>query len=883
MVGGDAVRVLMEGKKDSAGDLSTNKEPESHEAGQVEDVSEPLGEPTTVHEDHADQEDYRGLTGADVSRAVERGDPNATTDTTAPTHEHPGHRPEISVTTTKDDSKPLGHYDFSDREEISSVSSGSTEQEGVYPHVSEVSGPAFTAYQDEANSLSGYVSENVDVQDTVFSRPEAYIEEDDLDDTEHLRLYDGDIEDKEEEGSDQESGNEKDLAAEADFERHHHPSTELPERQATPEHTGAQMETLEEESEETDEDEEVYAPKPELEHLPSPTQEVNGGMVPGSEREMDLDQGEPIEPVETIEPAERVEPAEPTEPVETVGPVKSSESVEPSEGVEAVEPERAVHDTVLQTAEDTVEEAETPKLSQGDGLFPVDEGTSPDLGGHGDGHRDLHPHEEQADYQGYPSSPEPSHGGHADLEHQEPASYFSHETYRHHGSEDEDTDTDSQRFVTPLPSHQALRAFSQQQANLPRGVDTDDYIGSQHYAPEDTRQYELEHQHSTTVHGQDELFDDTDRSEGHASIKDDDAAEHADTSRQGTPVWRPSPAHSGQAEEAYMGSHDDERTITDVEIEGPTSLDNPDRAKNWAEVAGTYIVDVDMHVLRPETPPHLMDETTKAAVPHHDSPSDSPHEPPSPTSSGAAATRHDPERPQTPTEHASLASEEYVTPEPLAARDITKITPWRGNDGWTPQSRRTHSTSPSPPPSPPHIVSADKHEPDISRHLENESPIYREHSYSSPQLAEHGHFNDDTEDRTPVTLMAPWEGRESPELGLDHPRPPDNRDSRGSITSEGGGHSGSLFKRMRSIFEQGPLGSVSSHRDSHGAAAASASDRARSRPSSDTWFAEHGALQSPTTQAAAQRRYSPLPSPTIAGERSSLLADNQHEEGQNEN
>jgi hypothetical protein len=279
-----------------------------------------------------------------------------------------------------------------------------------------------------------------------------------------------------------------------------------------------------------------------------------------------------------------------------------------------------------------------------------------------------------------------------------------------------------------------------------------------------------------------------------------------------------------------------------------------------------------------------MDETTNFVVHHHDSPSQSPHEPPSPTGSGIAASMRDPERPQTPTGHASLASEEYVTPEPLAARDATKITPWRGNDGWTPQSRRTHSTSPSPPPSPLRAVSTDKHEPDINRHPASESPIYREHPYSSPQLGgEQDHFNDDTEIKTPVTLMAPWEGRESPELGLDHPRPPDNRDSRGSITSEGGGHSGSLFKRMRSIFEQGPLGSVSSHRDSHGAAAASASDRARSRPSSDTWFAEHGALQSPTTQAAAQRRYSPLPSPTIAGERSSLLADNQHEEGQNEN
>jgi hypothetical protein len=140
--------------------------------------------------------------------------------------------------------------------------------------------------------------------------------------------------------------------------------------------------------------------------------------------------------------------------------------------------------------------------------------------------------------------------------------------------------------------------------------------------------------------------------------------------------------------------------------------------------------------------------------------------------------------------------------------------------------------------------------------------------------------------------MAPWEGRESPELGLDHPRRTDTQDSRHSTTtSEGshneGGHSGSLFRRMRSIFEQ-PRGSISSHRDSsYAAAAAAASDRARSRPSSDTWFAENAALQSPT-QAAGQRRFSPLPSPTMAGERSSLLAHGHNQnvhggQGQNEN
>jgi hypothetical protein len=150
-----------------------------------------------------------------------------------------------------------------------------------------------------------------------------------------------------------------------------------------------------------------------------------------------------------------------------------------------------------------------------------------------------------------------------------------------------------------------------------------------------------------------------------------------------------------------------------------------------------------------------------------------------------------------------------VTPEKaLPARDVTHAS-WRADDGWTPQSLRSQTTNSSPPTSPPHPSSAVKHKPPVVRSdAATETP-----SRSSRQRVEHDHPRDDTEAKTPVNLMAPWQGRESPE-----PEPADNRHSTASE-----GSTGSLFRRMRSIFEQ-PRPSISSTHDSHQPSPSIASD-----------------------------------------------------------
>jgi hypothetical protein len=226
----------------------------------------------------------------------------------------------------------------------------------------------------------------------------------------------------------------------------------------------------------------------------------------------------------------------------------------------------------------------------------------------------------------------------------------------------------------------------------------------------------------------------------------------------------------------------------------------------------------------------------------------------SPGDTGPARGRRSPERPETPTEHESLASSEYVTPEKvLPTRDVTHA-PWGVDDGWTPQSLRTQTTISSPPTSPPHPFSALKHKAVTRSDAATESP-----SRSSQQPAEHDVPGDDTETKTPVSLMAPWRGRESPEPG-----PADNRQSTASE-----GNTGSLFRRMRSIFEQ-PRPSISSTRDSH------QPSPTRSRPPSVTWFP--AAYQAADVHSPTQKRFSPLPSPSIASdhhhqdsERNSLL------------
>jgi hypothetical protein len=477
---------------------------------------------------------------------------------------------------------------------------------------------------------------------------------------------------------------------------------------------------------------------------------------------------------------------------------------------EGVEQEYAVHEPLQAQPESYTETGKvTPEFLQAGDENKVDDGEN--NAPHSQ-QRNLHddsPSPEE--YRGYGSSPEPSNEKYGDSRHEiqrhNQASRATHVTSQDVSEDEYHTDTDSQRFVTPLPSHHSLRALSQHQGSFPFTVGPDDYAEGQDYPGDDTRQYELEHQHTTTVHGEDDLFDDTDRSEDH-SVRDTAVAEHASPPQQGTAVWRPSPGHLGQSEEMHPDSHREEQKHPQLTAGSSVAQDNSAvPARSWAEEADSYFEEEEETRERPETPPARQKETRPAPEAKDASRIEAAQE--SPADTGLATGRRSPGRPETPTEYESLGSSEYVTPEKaLPARDVTRA-PWRADDGWTPQSLRTQTTNSSPPTSPPHPSSAVKHKPPVVRSdAATETP-----SRSSRQRAEHDHPRDDTEAKTPVNLMAPWQGHESPE-----PEPADNRHS---TTSEG--NTGSLFRRMRSIFEQ-PHPSISSTHDSHQPSPSIASD-----------------------------------------------------------
>ncbi|AEO58248.1 hypothetical protein MYCTH_2305447 [Thermothelomyces thermophilus ATCC 42464] len=89
-------------------------------------------------------------------------------------------------------------------------------------------------------------------------------------------------------------------------------------------------------------------------------------------------------------------------------------------------------------------------------------------------------------------------------------------------------------------------------------LDLDDYL-RETYHGDDSRQYELEHQHSTTVHGEDELFDDTDRREDNRVSLENAVIEHLGIDPQGAQALRRSLGHLEQSAELHADESDEGR------------------------------------------------------------------------------------------------------------------------------------------------------------------------------------------------------------------------------------------------------------------------------------------------------------------------------------
>lgn len=694
----------------------------------------------------------------------------AADDIPSPEHQLPAHHPQQPMVATEAQSVPFHYHELSDVEEASPVSSPRekhSEDEDAYSHVSEASGPRpFSEHPDP----SGYVSDNADAPDTDLShRGESYIKEDEVSESERSQSdVPKDMRAEPEavthavEGQGQ-GGTATEEGFEENLPRLHPLQTPEITAEPTVQKTGQESEKAAEQ-----EKDDIPASG---EEQPAISEQEAMADSPGSEGELEREHGEAEEPETGMYDALGLQQSAHVVPTpEVLGPSQDDTSPllghEISPGLDDHEPE---HD---------YEEAPVLKESKAvNSESPVDNM-----------------------YKGYKrSSPEPYYikpqtseferregesGG--DAAHQ-PSGYRVHS--------DDDTDTESQRFVTPLPSQNSLRAYYQQETT-PQNVATDDYIGAHYYGEEDPRQYELEHQHTTTVHGEDNLFDDTDQSDAPAA---DDEAETVTTSQPGTPVV---PEHAEQTE-GVQANHDAEtRRIPQVTVQSPTSPENPAR-KSWIEAVDSYFEE-DEPRSQPETPPPhghgLAEDQATSNIFQGDLPPESPVS----TGSGLYTSQHNAERPQTPTGHESLLSSVEATPEESTSRvrDVTN-TGYHVDEGWTPQSVRTRTPFSSPPGSPLHRVSSHKpHEPVTSRNPATEPPALHEQRYDSYEA-----FGD--EYRTPVNFTTPWQGRQSPDLSFD---PQLHTTNRHSTTSEGGATNtggGSIFKRMRSIFEPGRSGSVS--------------------------------------------------------------------------
>lgn len=410
--------------------------------------------------------------------------------------------------------------------------------------------------------------------------------------------------------------------------------------------------------------------------------------------------------------------------------------------------------------------------------------------------------------------------------------------------------------TTELPNipsqkpEQPMGAEQEPQVDLPEGEKLPSY-------EESAQDYESEHQHSTTVHGEDHLFD-SDHDED--SVELEKVLEHGDVRQQAIAHTETEPMVPGEETEVHINSIGMAQAIPQVVVQGPATPDLPEGAEETEqpgqadqeggiEAVTSYFEDDDSE---PESeyesqpgsqPQESQPEPVKDAPTTHTEDEHtyetSPESTPLLQSTGLPSSRHNPERPQTPPNHQDPTPYDDIMPDTVSSRN-TADTPWSATttDDWTPQSQHTQTTTFSSPPSSPwrgRSAGTGMNMEVNKRELENE-PLLHHHldqtNVDSPTLPSHPpRFRTDDDDKegdeeeeeivddgggatTPLTLMAPWQGRVSPDLSLSqHPvshedntkdtqhghegtNPPNNSGSKHDTTN-----TGSLLQRMRHIFE----------------------------------------------------------------------------------
>ncbi|KAK4655314.1 hypothetical protein QC762_300860 [Podospora pseudocomata] len=223
-------------------------------------------------------------------------------------------------------------------------------------------------------------------------------------------------------------------------------------------------------------------------------------------------------------------------------------------------------------------------------------------------------------------------------------------------------------------------------------------------------------------------------------------------------------------------------TVPPVETPEP---DHPRTSPNWVNEADDYFAELDQ---RQETPRLQFFEQQRTDVKTSLAPDSQT------ASQGLSASIHNPDRPETPDQDTELAYQEHRSTH-LHSQEQQQSSP---------QSVRSQSTIDSAPPSPePHTVT-DTHVPVIRGLVSTQSPSYQTgRPRNNSHLTEYDHHRDESED----TPLAKWRHRESTLSMPDQPpvAPLDTAHSskHSHASSESGDQKGgSLFQRMRNVFEQ---------------------------------------------------------------------------------
>ncbi|KAK3933830.1 hypothetical protein QBC46DRAFT_236677, partial [Diplogelasinospora grovesii] len=256
---------------------------------------------------------------------------------------------------------------------------------------------------------------------------------------------------------------------------------------------------------------------------------------------------------------------------------------------------------------------------------------------------------------------------------------------------------------------------------------------------------------------------------------------------------------------------------------------------SWAHEVESSVNDPSGPPQRPATPPS---QAIQTPITPDNSPLVLRQESPVATNQGLAASRHNPLRPQTPVEEsAEKRPEEVHTPENFVPRDVSD-TPWHMRNNSTPLSLVSQSTLSSAPSSPIHAaLPIDNHEPVIrdSWPTPIRGDLFTGHLFTGrprndSQVTDYSPYNHDnapTNTKSPSNHFAQWQRQEA--AGAT------SSVSNESVGSQGSGGSaesndspvtaGSLFQRMRNIFEQ-----------SQSPSQANGSSPVRSRPSSGLFY-----------------------------------------------